>query len=90
MEEGVFVRDPAVVGTLQPQFVESRLHWDAPTDYPDRVISGLRERYVDGNQAMGLYVAIDPETEQPLARLFGTKPAEFKPFLDRALAARRP
>lgn len=90
MEDGVFVRDPAVVGILRQHFVESRLHSDAPTTYPAEVIDPLRKRYIDGNPAMGIYVALDPETEQPLARLFGTKPTEFQAFLERALAARRP
>lgn len=90
MEDGVFVRDPAVVGILKEKFVESRLHSDAPTEYPQDTINPLRKRYVDGNPAMGIYVALDPETEQPLARLFGTKPAEFQAFLERALAAHKP
>ncbi|MEZ5963724.1 MAG: hypothetical protein R3F56_07745 [Planctomycetota bacterium] len=90
MEDGVFVRDPAVVGILKESFVESRLHSDAPTDYPAQTIDPLRRRYIDANPAMGIYVAIDPNTEEPLARLFGTKPAEFEGFLRRALAARKP
>lgn len=89
MEEGIFIRDPAVAGTLKENFVESRLHSDAPTDYPKRVIDALRARYVDANRAMGLYVAIDPQTEQALARLDGTRPEAFLGFLQQALAARR-
>jgi hypothetical protein len=88
MEEGIFVRDPAVAGTLREHFVESRLHGDAPTDYPARVIKPLQDRYVAGNQAAGIYVAVDPATEQPLATLYGTRPEAFLGFLKEALAAR--
>ncbi len=88
MEEGLFIHDPAVAETLSKHFVESRLHADAHNTYADTVVVQLQDEYADSNRAQPIYVAIDPMTKKPLARLFGAKATEFLPFLKEALGKR--
>ena len=88
MEDGPFIHDPAVAGTLREHFIESRLHTDAHTDYSEKVIVGLQDTYADGNRAQPIYVVIDPVSKRALARLFGAKQSAFLGFLEEGLARR--
>jgi hypothetical protein len=64
MEDNVFPR-PAVAGLLEAEYVEARLHTDGSTNI-ERILE-LQESLAR-SVANPIYVILDPETEQELAR----------------------
>jgi hypothetical protein len=86
MEQSVFPL-PEVSAELQ-QFVEARLNMDLP-HMPFAAQNEALQRRFAGTKALPVYVAIDPHTEEPLARMAGALGAEqLLAFLRQARGAK--
>lgn len=77
MEKKVFIR-PAVAGRLQQGFVEARLHNDG--DHKVRIKAMQQE--MTGSLATPVYLVLDPETGEVLARQYGPTLSSDQPFID--------
>ena len=86
MEENIFPL-PEVSGVLT-NLIEARLHTDRPgIENYDRIIE-LQERFT-GTRSLPIYLVIDPDTEEVLARHNGATfdPAVFIAFLEKGLGS---
>jgi hypothetical protein len=87
MEEGDFF-EPTVVGLLDPNYVEARLHTDGKRNV--EAIRRLRDELA-GTRALPVYLIVAPqEPRKILARLDGARSEAFEQLLRDGLAHRPP